>query len=295
MRKRSLTVLLLSLVVTCSLQAQLLWKISGNHLNKPSYIIGTHHLAPFSILDSISSIQKVLKETEQVYGEIKMKEMQSAEAMQSLQKNILIQSDTTLQKLFTPEDYELIRAFCKEHLLLDINQYAKLKPAYLLNNIAVALYVKKVGTFKKQEQLDSFFQDQAYTTQKQVGSLETLDFQFKLLFNTPLKRQAELLLATIKHIDDGIELLKEVTEAYMQQDLNRMHQLNNTCYHDLRDPLPGEEEAVLEHRNQAWAEKMPSIMQAGSTLFAVGALHLPGKVGLLQLLKNKGYTVEPLN
>lgn len=293
--KKKLTALFLSLVITCSLQAQLLWKISGNQLEKPSYIIGTHHLAPFSILDSIPSIQKVLKETEQVYGEIKMKEMQSAEALQSLQKNILIQSDTTLQVLFAPEEYDMIRTFCQEHLLLDINQYAKLKPAYLLNNIAVALYVKKVGNFKKQEQLDSFFQDQAYTTQKQVGSLETLDFQFKLLFNTPLKRQAELLLATIKHIDDGVEMLKEVTEAYMQQDLNRMHQINSTRYHDLRDPLPGEEEAVLDHRNQAWAEKMPSIMQTGSTLFAVGALHLPGKVGLLQLLKNKGYTVEPLN
>ena len=40
--------------VAFSANAQLLWKVSGNGLTQPSYIIGTHHLAPFSIMDSIA-------------------------------------------------------------------------------------------------------------------------------------------------------------------------------------------------------------------------------------------------
>ena len=54
--------------VAFSANAQLLWKVSGNGLPQPSYIIGTHHLAPFSIMDSIAGLQKAMNETQQVYG-----------------------------------------------------------------------------------------------------------------------------------------------------------------------------------------------------------------------------------
>ena len=58
----------LFICVAFSANAQLLWKVSGNGLNQPSYIIGTHHLAPFSIMDSIAGLQKAMKETQQVYA-----------------------------------------------------------------------------------------------------------------------------------------------------------------------------------------------------------------------------------
>ena len=67
----------LFICVAFSANAQLLWKVSGNGLNQPSYIIGTHHLAPFSIMDSIAGLKKAMNETQQVYGEIKMSETHS--------------------------------------------------------------------------------------------------------------------------------------------------------------------------------------------------------------------------
>ena len=60
----------LFICVAFSANAQLLWKVSGNGLNQPSYIIGTHHLAPFSIMDSIAGLKKAMNETQQVYGEL---------------------------------------------------------------------------------------------------------------------------------------------------------------------------------------------------------------------------------
>lgn len=52
-------------------------------MEQPSYIIGTHHLAPSSIMDSIAGLKKALNETQQVYGEIKMSEMQSPATMKA--------------------------------------------------------------------------------------------------------------------------------------------------------------------------------------------------------------------
>lgn len=64
--KKTLAIVVL-LCITLGAQAQLLWKVSGNGLDRPSYVFGTHHLAPLSIKDSIASLQQVIDRTEQVY------------------------------------------------------------------------------------------------------------------------------------------------------------------------------------------------------------------------------------
>ena len=50
--------------VALSANAQLLWKVSGNGLSSPSYIMGTHHLAPLSVKDGIAGLQKAMDETQ---------------------------------------------------------------------------------------------------------------------------------------------------------------------------------------------------------------------------------------
>ena len=244
----------LFICVAFSANAQLLWKVSGNGLNQPSYIIGTHHLAPFSIMDSIAGLQKAMNETQQVYNK-----------------------------------------FCKENLMLDLSAAPKLKPAFLLNNVVVAAYVKHIGKFNPQEQLDTFFQSQATQNGKKVDGLETAEFQFNLLFNGySLQRQAQLLMCTINNINTEVESLKKLTNAYMRQDLNQMLRISEERKGNQCDPTPGEEDAMIYNRNKAWSEKLPAIMKTAPTFIAVGALHLPGDKGLLNLLKKQGYTVEPV-
>ena len=77
--------------VALSANAQLLWKVSGNGLSSPSYIMGTHHLAPLSIKDGITGLQKAMDETQQVYGELKMSEIQSQATIQKMQKMMMIE------------------------------------------------------------------------------------------------------------------------------------------------------------------------------------------------------------
>lgn len=279
--------------VALSANAQLLWKVSGNGLNEPSYIIGTHHLAPFSIMDSIAGLRNAMNETRQVYGELKMSEMQSPATMQQMQKTMMLEGDTTLTSLLSPEDFATANKFCKENLMMDLNMATKLKPAFLLNNVVVAAYIKHIGKFNPQEQLDTFFQSQATSNGKKVDGLETPEFQFNLLFNGySLERQAQLLMCTINNIDTEVESLKKLTDAYMRQDLSTMLRISEERKGNQCDPLPGEEDAMIYDRNKAWSVKLPAIMKDAPTFVAVGALHLPGEKGLLNLLKKQGYTVE---
>lgn len=286
---------ILFICVAISANAQLLWKVTGNGLDAPSYIMGTHHLAPFSIMDSIAGLRQAMRETQQVYGELKMSELESPATMQLMQKSMMIDSDTTLTTLFSPEDYATVNKFCKENMMMDLSMAPKLKPAYLLNNVVVMAYVKHVGKFNPQEQLDTFFQSQASKNGKKVDGLETPEFQFNLLFNgASLQRQAQLLMCTLHNIDSEVENIKKLTDAYMRQDLRTMLEISEQRKDNQCDPLPGEEDAMIFNRNKAWAEKLPAILKAAPTFVAVGALHLPGEKGLLNLLKKQGYTVEPV-
>lgn len=281
--------------ITLSAHAQLLWKVSGNDLQSPSYIIGTHHLAPLSIKDSIAGLSEALKAARQVYGELKISDIQSATTMQKMQQQMMIQSDTTLQSLLSSEEYELANKFSKENLNMDLAAVPKLKPAALQNNIVVMSYVKHIGNFNPQEQLDTYFQTEALRQGKKVEGLETPEFQFNLLYNAiSLSRQAQLLICTLKNIDTGVEQLKAATEAYMKQDLDKILQISRERNNDLCDPLPEEEAAMNEERNQNWVKKLHVIMKDAPTFVAVGALHLPGEKGLLNLLRVQGYTVEPI-
>ena len=100
--------ILLCISFALSANAQLLWKISGKGLEKPSYIFGTYHLSPLSIKDSIAAMPQAMNETSQVYGEIVMADLMQPAAMQSMQQQMMLPKDTTLQSLFTSEQYEEI-------------------------------------------------------------------------------------------------------------------------------------------------------------------------------------------
>ena len=93
----------LLLFVTVSVQAQLLWKVSGNGLSKPSYIVGTYHLAPAGFVDSIPGLNTALSEAEQVYGELDMKEMQDMGKLMQMQQLMMLPEGKKFTDLFTAE------------------------------------------------------------------------------------------------------------------------------------------------------------------------------------------------
>lgn len=57
---------------------------------------------------------------------------------------------------------------------------------------------------------------------------------------------------------------------------------------------PQEKATLIDDRNKKWAKQLPAIMKEAPTFIAVGALHLPGENGILNLLKQQGYTVDPV-
>ena len=273
--------------------AQLLWKITGKELKAPSYLMGTHHLAPLSIMDSIKGMQTALNSTTQVIGELKMSDIHKPANIQLLQQKMMIECDTTLQTLLSPSDYDTVNKFTKEYLNFDLSQMPKVKPAFISNNAVVVIYMKHIGNFNPQEQLDSYFQKQGTEKGKKIEALETLDFQLNILYNnSSLQRQAQLLVCGLSDIPQAINDLKRLTEAYIAQDLNLMLKISEERRGNSCDPSPREMESMITARNQTWAKKLPTLIETAPSFIAVGALHLPGEKGLINLLRAQGYQIE---
>ena len=144
--KKTLALVML-LCIALGAQAQLLWKISGNGLDRPSYVMGTHHLAPLSIKDSIASMKQAMDETQQVYGELVMENAMKPDMLMKMQQAMMLPADTTLKSLFTPAEYDSIASVVKTYIGMDLALFDKLKPAALTTQLSVALAAKSVKGF----------------------------------------------------------------------------------------------------------------------------------------------------
>ena len=117
-----------------------------------------------------------------------------------------------------------------------------------------------------------------------------------LLYNqTSLKRQAEQLLCMLNNVEPTIDQTQRLTATYMAQDLGAMSKIADESLGGPQcEMTPQEKVTLIDDRNKKWAKQLPAIMKEVPTFIAVGALHLPGENGILNLLKQQGYTVDPV-
>ena len=301
MKKMFLT-LLLTVMATAGMNAQLLYKISGKGLRKPSYIIGTYHLAPVSFVDSIPGLRSALAESEQVYGEIETADMTSPENIAKMQQAMMLPEGKTLTELLTPEQMQKLNATMRELLGVDMSnpmvaqQMNKMLPQALVTQLTVIMYLKKHSGFNPTQSFDDYFQQQAVAQGKPVGGFETMDFQLQALFGSiSIERQIELLMCFLNNREWEESQVDNIVEAFFAQDLNRIEAAMDEKQDNSCDATDEENELLIYGRNATWLKKMPEIMQQKSTFFAVGAAHLVGERGVLASLRNAGYLVEGIN
>lgn len=291
MKKIALILFFAALAVTVN--AQLLWKISGNGLDKPSYLFGTHHIAPATMIDSIKGAPNALAEAEKVYGEIDMAIMNDMAAMMKIQQATLAPADSTLSKVFTPGEIAKIdQLLSQAGVPATAAMLDPVKPAALSNLIALSLSKQAFPDFDPSQQLDATIQMTARNEGKPVGGLETVESQVDLLYGTPISIQADEIRKSLDDIQSGIEATRLMADAYLAHDINKLYSI-------ITDPKTGmtEEEAqrMIYNRNNAWVELLTGLLPTASIFIAVGAGHLPGEKGLINLLRKAGYNVEPID
>lgn len=113
-----------------------------------------------------------------------------------------------------------------------------------------------------------------------------MEYQLGLLYGSSLQDQADALMDMVRR-SNSKELLQELTAAYKTQNLDTLWKI----FQDQMTQL--EYDALVKTRNLNWLEEMKVLLPTQSTLYVVGAGHLPGDAGMINLLRVAGYKVKP--
>ena len=298
MKKLFLSLVLAFVSIVCA-NAQLLYKISHKNIEKPSYIVGTYHLAPATFIDSIPGAKDVLNAVDVVCGEVVMSEMESRENQKKVQQAIMLPDGKSLTDIFTTDEMRRINEYMDNLLGMNLNnpilksQMGKMTPMALSTQLQLVQYMKITPKFNPLKLIDAHFQNVAKKAGKQVVALETVDSQIETLYKgATIERQKQQLLCMVDNSEYYALQMKELAAAYFAKDMQKLNEVTEEKIGNSCDSTPEEDEALIYGRNAAWVETMPAMMGRASTLFVVGAAHLPGEKGVLELLTAKGYTVE---
>ena len=287
--KRVLVIIAFVLIAAQSANAQLLWKISGRGIEKPSYSLGTHHAIPFTYCDSIPGLMKAFEEVDFVIGEfdmVKMGEM-TLEQMQNMQKMMMMPADTTLMSLFSKEEKELLDAYLKETIGAQLEMFSSMKPMTIMVTVQNKILMDIIPDIASMTGMDKYMQTLAVSKDKKVGGLETMEYQMNLLYGNSLEEQADALLEMAR-TSNSKELLAKLTAVYKSQDLDALWNVfkeQMTTY---------EYDSFVTVRNWNWEKQIVELLPVQSSLFVVGSGHLPGEKGMIKLLKKAGYKVKPV-
>ena len=292
------TLFTLAVLLCCMLtaQAQLLYRISGNGLTDASYILGSNHTAAISFVDSIPGLRRVMNDAQQVYCETNESAESSSEIDTEMDQYVLLPDGMLLDSLLTADEMNRLTAFMIDSCKIDaddVHVFFDCKPLPL----QLFLYTK-FDSYKKAKEtnglptFDDYFRKEALAQGKEVGGLESLTSQLKAIFQAPtLERQKAMLMWMVDH-QTPTEQKGCSEKTYYSQDLEAIWNQSMNSDDDPRSFSSEELFKMVAVRNLAWMKKIPSVMSRKSTLFVVGCLHLPGSDGVLNLLRQAGYTVE---
>lgn len=252
----------------------LLWRISGKQLQKPSYLFGTIHLSDERLFKFGDSLLHAIETSEGLAIEVNPEEMVAYGINKALdnRENSKPIKDVLGNKNFSGYSKRLSKKFGKPATEVTANDLLKEK-----NKWASEVFTKgDMNTF-----LDAWLYETAKKQGKWVGGIEDIMDQAGLIDDLIDQSDVDAVLSADKALDDSI--MNKMIQKYVSQDLTFFSEL----YYQDRD-------ALLVKRNIKMARRIDSLSAIRTTFFAVGTAHLPGEDGIIALLRQKGFTVEPV-
>ncbi|WP_107037488.1 TraB/GumN family protein [Brumimicrobium mesophilum] len=262
--------------------SSLLWEITGKKVKSPSYLFGTMHLIPNDDFLFPESLQEKVKESD-----ILVMEIGGLNEQMKAMKLMMLDSGTMFDK-FNEEQLDSIFTYSKENLGFEEAQmrmaFGKMKPFVLLQ-----LFIKDAFGENPQS-YEMSFEQIAKAEEIEIIGLETIEEQMGFIDNLSDEEQVKMVMDALKDEEDGAESSRELVDIYLSQDVEKIHEFTTSS----NMSSPEFEEDFLNNRNQNWIKPIRKIIKKNKAFIAVGAAHLGGPEGVIELLRAQGYTLTPV-
>ncbi|KAB7730357.1 TraB/GumN family protein [Rudanella paleaurantiibacter] len=272
--------------ILCSTSAiaqdnSLLYEVTGNGLTQPSYLYGTFHLVCPNDLVLTEATKKAVADTKQLYLEI---DMDDPALQSSMMRSMMLTGGKTLKDYLPADDYTLLDNHLKATSGMGLAQVGGLKP------IAIYSFMTMGALGCQPASYDMTLMQMAANDKKEILGLEKLEDQLAIFDKIPMEKQVTMLADMARKPGEVKAELDKLLAAYKSQDLTAMmKQMKESKYDGGLDDFEAD---LLDKRNQNWIPVIEKAVKDKPTLFAFGAGHLGGDKGVINLLRQKGYTVK---
>lgn len=256
----------------------LLWEISGNGLKKPSFIYGTIHIKNKRVFQYDTIVSYLFKYADVYAMEISMDEINPIKAA----KSIMMEDD--IKNHLSESEYKLLDSFLYANTKTRLESVSKQKPFFLTSLLAESLYG---GDMKFALDLDFYMK--AKQNNKEVIGVEKFEEQMAAVDSLTIREQIELILDTFKDTISPEQQAEKMIDTYVAGNLTDLMTLMNDYSSNEKF-----ERLFITQRNHRMVNRIAENNKNKSYFIALGAAHLPGEQGVIELLKKKGFTVKPI-
>jgi len=259
----------------------LLWKISAPGV-KSSYLFGTIHSDDARVTALPEPVIRALDASDR----FAMEALIDADGLIFMAQEMFFNDGRTLEQVIGKELFAKSVAALTAHGVPAV-AVEKQKPWAVM--MALAMPRPKTGEF-----LDLILEQRAKRLNKPVIGLETIGEQVAVFNDLPLPDQTALLKEAVRAQPELENDIEKLIVAYLARDLVVLEKLSEK--HNLQDEriFHTVMDRLFTQRNHRMAERMQPMLKQGGSFIAVGAAHLAGKHGLLNLVEKAGYRVTPV-
>jgi uncharacterized protein YbaP (TraB family) len=263
-----------------------IWKVTG--ATGAFYLVGSVHLLTEDYYPLSPALDAAFADSDLLVEEADLGELEAPASQFKMLTRGMLPSGQSLDTVLSPATYALVSKRIAA-LGIPIEPLKRFKP-WMLALTLVQLEWQKAG-FDGSLGLDRHFYDRAKALGRPVQGLETVDYQLSLFDGMTLEDQDRMLAESIEDFDAERKNMVALIDAWKAGDARTVERL---LLSELKDD-PVMFERLLTARNRNWVPKIDALVAQGRRAFVVvGAAHLVGPDGLLEMFKAKGYKVEQL-
>jgi len=284
MKKQLIAGLLLAGTLIGTTNAQdnaLLYEVTGNGLSQPSYLYGTFHLVCPTDLNITEATKKAIGDAQQVYLEL---DMDDPAMMGQMQKAMMMPNGKNIKDMLKPDDYTVLDTYLKQKMNVSLTQVGGFKPIGLMSLMYMTVLPCQPASY------DLTFAQMAGKDKKEVLGLESLEAQLAALDKIPEQEQLKGLVDMARKPDEAKKEFMNLLDAYKTRDIAKLMNMVKTS--QFSSNSVEFEDKLLNERNANWIPVIEKAAKDKPTFFAFGAGHLGNDKGVVNLLRQKGYTVR---
>ena len=280
--------ILFILLFTLSLDAKsLLYKVGS--ASSTVYILGSIHLAKPEIYPLDTVIEQAYKSSDILVVELDAESPESMIAMQTAMAQLgMYPNGKSLKTELSAQTYKQLQAYAVK-TGLPLHMLEQMKPWVVMLQLSV-MEMMRLG-YSPELGIDKHFVDQAKRDNKPITALETIEEQMALLSRDDNTYQDKLLRYTLESMSEMEPMLNKLSSSWKNGDAKAIEKMFLLTMQD--DPSLNEiYDALITKRNYMMTKKIEGFLKTGKDYFVVvGAGHVIGSEGIVDLLQQRGYKV----